>query len=104
MVLRPEGTGRMAARMFYHRDYLSTLYIFPGEGRATYEAKQELSSVGDGKRLCEQALAAFGYGEGFFEDVFGEIFRIKEDRARAEADGSDQAISDEDVFEWGGDK
>jgi hypothetical protein len=102
MVLRPEGTGRMAARMFYHRDYLSTLYIFPGEGRATYEAKQELSSVGEGKRLCEQALAAFGYGEGFFDDVFGEIFRIKEDRAQATTSDTEQDTADEDVFEWGG--
>jgi hypothetical protein len=103
MVLRPEGTGRMAARMFYHRDYLSTLYIFPGEGRATYEAKQELSSVGEGKRLCEQALAAFGYGEGFFDEVFGEIFHIKEDHARPNTSYTEQDTDDEDVLECGGD-
>jgi hypothetical protein len=50
MVLRPEGTGRMAARMDYHRDYLTTLY-FPSEGQTTFEAGQHLNSVGEGKAV-----------------------------------------------------
>lgn len=78
-VLRPEGTGGMAARIWVRREYASALYIFLDD-RYTYEAVEFIDKVGEAKQLCEAALEAYGFGSDYFNNHFGDIFRLKRDR------------------------
>lgn len=98
-VLRPDGTGGMAARMWVRREYTSTLYIFLDD-RYTYEAVEFIDKVGDAKQLCEAALEAYGFGPDYFNKHFGDIFRLKRDRLQEvqpqdlEDDGFDFDLSE----------
>lgn len=76
MVLMPGGLGKMAARIYFRRDWESTLYIFPF-GSPTLECHAELDTLGEVKRLCESALAEYGYRGTLTGSDFDGLFTPK---------------------------
>lgn len=79
IALRPDGIDGIVARIWFRKNYASSLYIF-FDNRYTYEAIEFCEKVGDAKQLCEAALEAYGYGIDYFDKHFGDIFRLKRDR------------------------
>lgn len=98
VVLRPDGTGGMVARIWFKKKYQTAMYIFLDD-RYTYEAIEFVDSLGEAKSLCEAAIEAYGFGEEYFYLKFGDVFWLSKDRLQPD---QQFAPNDEDsmVIDW----